>query len=92
MRLSKSELQAPVKGDLPFTFSNEQISVHGGLELFRRYFQHIDLAGRLRKALQGLGVGGDYGAVAMLVSLIGLLLIGGSSRSSLQSIHLQNRR
>ena len=77
MRLRKRDLLAPVKSDLPLTFSHEQISAHGGLELFRRYFVAIDLGGRLRAAFRGLALHGDYGAVRMVLCLIGFLLAGG---------------
>jgi len=49
--LSKSEIRARVKSDLAITFSDERITAYGGLELFRRYFVAIDLAGRLRWAM-----------------------------------------
>ena len=77
MRLRKRDLRAPVKADLALTFSHERISAHGGLELFRRYFAAIDLVGRLRAAFRGLALHGDYGAVGMVLCLIGFLLAGG---------------
>ena len=77
MRLRKRDLLAPVKSDLPLTFSRERISAHGGLELFRRYFAAIDLGSRLRAAFRDLALHGDYGAVRMVLCLIGFLLAGG---------------
>lgn len=74
MRLSRSEIRARVKSDLSITFSDEQITAHGGLELFRRYLVAIDLPARLRRAL---GDQGDYGAVRLVLTVIGLLLAGG---------------
>jgi hypothetical protein len=74
VRLSRSRIRAQVKGDLAIRFSDERISAHGGLELFRRFFAAIDLAGRLRCAL---GDAGDYGAARLVLSVIGLLLAGG---------------
>lgn len=74
MRLSRSSIRARVKSDLPITFSDERISAHGGLELFRRYLVAIDLPARLRRAL---GDAGDYGAVRLVLVVIGLLLVGG---------------
>jgi hypothetical protein len=64
VKLSKSRIRARVKHDLPITFSDERISAHGVLELFRRYLAAIDLPARLRQAL---GEGGDYGAVRVLL-------------------------
>jgi hypothetical protein len=75
VRIKKSVLRARVKPHLPITFSDERISAHGGLEVFRRFLQAIDLRGRVRVAL-GNG-GGDYGALGFLRCLVGLLLVGG---------------
>ena len=77
MRLSRNRIRARVKADLPITFSDERISAHAGLEVFRRYFGAIDLAGRLREAFRGLAAEGDYGAVRLVLCLVGLLLTGG---------------
>jgi DDE family transposase len=74
VRLSKNRIRAHVKHDLPITFSDERISAHGGLELFRRYLVAIHLPGRLRQAL---GEGGDYGAVRLVLAIVGLLCAGG---------------
>jgi len=74
VRLSRNRIRAHVKYDLPITFSNESISAHGGLELFRRYLVAIQLPGRLR---QRLGDGGDYGAVWLVLAIVGLLSAGG---------------
>ena len=87
MRLRKRDLLAPVKSDLPLTFSRERISAHGGLELFRRYFAAIDLGGRLRVAFRGLALHGDYGAVRMVLCLIGFLLAGGRRITHLGVLH-----
>jgi hypothetical protein len=77
VRISRSRIRARVKGDLPITFSDEKISAHGGLELFRRYVTAIDLPGRLRALFRGTALDGDFGAVRMTMLLIGLLVIGG---------------
>ncbi|HME72322.1 MAG TPA: IS1380 family transposase [Myxococcota bacterium] len=74
MKLSRNAIRARVKHDLPITFSEERISAHGGLELFRRYLVAIDLPGRLRRAV---GDAGDYGAARLVLVVIGLLLAGG---------------
>ena len=60
MRLNKNEIRSRVKRDFTITFSEERITADGGLELFRRYFVAIDLAGRLRRAIgDASGYGGD---------------------------------
>ena len=77
MRLSRSRIRARVKGDLPIVFSDERISAHGGLELFRRYVAAIDLPGRLRPLFRDTALDGDFGAIRLALLLIGLLVIGG---------------
>jgi hypothetical protein len=77
VRVSKARIRARIKGDLPITFSQEQISAHGGLELLRRYLVGLDLASRIRQALGGVGLDTDYGVVRLLLCVIGLFVIGG---------------
>jgi hypothetical protein len=77
VRLSRSRIRARVKNDLPIVFSDEKISAHGGLELFRRFLVVIDLAGRVRVRFRNTPLDGDYGAVRMVMLLVGLLVIGG---------------
>ena len=77
MRLSKSAIRARVKRDLPITFSSERISAHGGLELFGRFLtpaRHRPARGR---GVRGTALDGDYGAVRLLLAVVGLLVIGG---------------
>ena len=77
MRLRKRDLRAPVKGDLEVTFSAERISAHGGLEIFRRYLQALEIPRRFRLALAPHGLHTDYGAVGIAFSILALILIGG---------------
>jgi hypothetical protein len=77
VRINRSRIRARVKGDVPITFSDEKISAHGGLELFRRYLAAIDLPGRVRALFRDTALDGDFGAVRMALLLIGLLVIGG---------------
>jgi hypothetical protein len=77
VRLRRSQIRARVKSELPITFSQERISAHGGLELFRRFLVAIDLPGRLRALFRDTPLDGDYGAVRMGMLLVGLLVIGG---------------
>ncbi len=74
MRLSKGQLRARIKGRLSITFSDERISAHGGLELFRRYLVGLGLRRRLERAVD---VPSDYGAARILLALIGMLIVGG---------------
>jgi hypothetical protein len=77
VRLRKRDLRAPVKGDLDITFSAERISAHGGLEIFRRYLQALEIPRRLREARAPHGLHTDYGAVGIAFSILALILIGG---------------
>ena len=77
MRLRKRDLRAPVKGDLDITFSEERISAHGGLEIFRRYLRALEVPRRLREVLAPHGLHGDYGVVGIAFSILALILIGG---------------
>ena len=77
MRLRKGSIRARVKGDLPIAFSGERISARGGLELFRRFAVAIELPARLRLLFRDTPLEADYGAVRLVMLLIGLLVIGG---------------
>jgi AraC-like DNA-binding protein len=48
-----------------------------GLELIRRYFRSIDLAGHIRRHLKVSELEGDYGVVSMVLLVLGLLICGG---------------
>lgn len=77
MRLSKADLSGRVNGNLRLRFQARALTSFAGLELIRRYFRSIDLAGRIRRHLSGSELGGDYGAVAMVLLVLGLLICGG---------------
>jgi hypothetical protein len=82
VRISKSALRARPR-DIAITFSDEQISSHGGLELIRLYFDQIDLRAQVRTAMAKHGPQGDYGFVHMLLAVVGLLIVGGARVSHL---------
>lgn len=77
MRLSKADSRGRVNSDLRLRFKSNGLTSFAGLELMRRYFRSIDLAGRIRRHLGNTGLDGDYGAVAMVLLVIGLLICGG---------------
>lgn len=76
MRITRSELRARTR-DLPITFSEEKISAHGGLELVRCFLASIGLRERVERALRGQGREGDYGFYRLLLTAIGLIVVGG---------------
>jgi hypothetical protein len=77
VRRRKLDLQARVNGDLPLEFSDVQLTSYAGLELFQRYLRRVRFNGMIRTAFGGAGVVGDFGVVAMVRLLVGLLLVGG---------------
>jgi len=77
VRRRKLDLQARVNGDLPLEFRDVQLTSYAGLELFQRYLRRMRFNGMIRTAFGGVPLGGDFGAVAMVRLLVGLLLVGG---------------
>src|SRR3990172_3711401 len=77
MRYRKTSLSAPVKSDLRVEFTESELSSYAGLELVIRYFRSIRLNESIRRHLGAVGLHGDYGTVAMLRLLLGLLIVGG---------------
>ena len=77
MRRRNTDLHARVNGNVTLQFGEVKLSSYAGLELFQRYLRQMDLSGMIRRSFQGTHLGGDYGVVAMVRLLIGLLVVGG---------------
>lgn len=77
MRRRKAELHVRVNGNLAFEFSDVKLTSYAGVELFDRYLRQIGFNDMVRTAFGKARVGGDFGAVAMIRVLIGLLVVGG---------------
>ena len=77
MRHRKALLDAPVKHDLHVEFSESGLSSYAGLELLIRYLRSIRFNELVRRHIPGVALGGDYGAVAMIRMVIGLVIVGG---------------
>jgi hypothetical protein len=77
MRIRKTDLRARVKGNLSLEFDESKLTSYAGLELFDRYLRASGLNNRIRTAFRGTRLGGDFGIVAMVRVLIGLLVVGG---------------
>jgi hypothetical protein len=77
MRQRKLDLRARVNGDLALTFSDVALTSYAGLELFARYLRRTRFNAMVREIFRGLPLGGDYGVVAMVRLVIGLLVVGG---------------
>lgn len=58
-------------------FGEVKLTSYAGLELFQRYLRHRGFSGMIRRSFHGSGLGGDFGVVAMIRLLIGLLVLGG---------------
>ncbi len=77
MRQRKLDLQARVNGDLALEFSDVALTSYAGLELFARYLRRTRFNVMVRDSFRGTTLGGDYGVVAMVRLLLGLLVVGG---------------
>ena len=77
MRHRKLDLQARVKSDLPLEFSDVALTSYAGLELFSRYLRQTRFNALVRDVFRGTVRWGDYGMVAMIRLLVGLLMVGG---------------
>jgi hypothetical protein len=62
---------------LKIEFANQDITAFGGLELLRRYVALIELGRRVRNVFARYEVGGDYGAIDMILVIVVLMLVGG---------------
>jgi hypothetical protein len=70
-------LRARVNGDLPLEFTDVALTSYAGLELFGRYLRATGFNRVVRDACAGTAAWSDFGAVAMMRLLIGLLVVGG---------------
>ncbi|MGH9347009.1 MAG: IS1380 family transposase [Vicinamibacterales bacterium] len=77
MRQRTPDWQARVNGDLPLDFTDAALTSYAGLELFARYLRRTRFNALVREIFRGTATGGDYGVVAMVRLLIGLLIVGG---------------
>jgi Transposase DDE domain group 1 len=77
VRRSRTDLRARVNGDLPLEFAPVALTSYAGLELFGRYLRRIGFNAIVRDAFLDAGRGSDFGAVAMVRLVIGLLVVGG---------------
>jgi hypothetical protein len=77
VRQRKLDLPARVNGDLPLEFTATALTSYAGLELFARYLRRTRFNAMVREVFRGTPTWGDYGGVAMVRLLIGLLIVGG---------------
>lgn len=77
MRRRKADLHARVNGDLQLEFGDIALTSYAGLELFGRYLRATRFNAVVRDAFAGAPRWGDFGAVAMVRVMVGLLVVGG---------------
>jgi hypothetical protein len=77
MRIRNTDLQARVNGNLALEFGEIRLTSYAGLELFNRYLRTMGFNDRIRDAFRGSRLRGDFGVIAMVRLLIGLLVVGG---------------
>ena len=77
MRQRKPDVRARVNGDLQLEFTDVALTSYAGLELFARYLRRTGFNTMVREAFAGTTRWGDYGVVAMIRLLVGLVIIGG---------------
>ena len=77
MRRRKTDLVARVNGNLPLECDAVGLTSYAGLELFARYLRRIHCNRLVRRAFAGGAAWGDFGVVAMVRLVIGLLVVGG---------------
>ena len=77
MRRRKTDLTARVNGNLQLEFGDISLTSYAGLELFGRYLRMLGFNRLVREAFSGRAGWTDFGVVAMVRLLIGLLVVGG---------------
>ena len=75
VRQRKLDLQARVNGDLTLDFSDVALTSYAGLELFGRYLRQTRFNALVREVFRDTATWGDYGLVAMVRLLLGLLVL-----------------
>ena len=77
VRRRTTDLLARVNGNLPLEFADITLTSYAGLELFARYLRRVDFNRQVRDAFAGMPRWGDFGVVAMVRLLVGLVIVGG---------------
>lgn len=77
MRLSRADLRGRVNGRVEYRFGLQQVTSHAGLELVREFLQGRRFRERVRRLVGKAFPETDFGSVAMVHLLLGLLMVGG---------------
>jgi hypothetical protein len=76
VRQGKAHLQARVNGNLAVRFTASGLTSFAGLELVRRFLRRLDFSPRLRRHLAHGDPAGDYGSVAIVRLILGMMIVG----------------
>lgn len=87
MRYRRTDLKRRVNGTADFRFGRQEVTSHAGLELFREYLRRSGFVALLRKAVDSSFPKTDFGSVSMVLTLLGLILVGGR-----RVLHLRNEQ
>lgn len=84
MRISRRSLRTNVKGSLPVEFTDEKLSSYGGLEIIRQFMHGSGFLARLKEVFSIRDFDTDYGSYRMALSVMAMLIVGGSRLRHLQ--------
>ena len=76
MRQGKAHLPARVNGNLAVRFTAAGLTSFAGLELVRRFLRRLNFSQRLRRHLSSSDPAGDYGSVAIVRLMLGMMMVG----------------
>lgn len=76
MRRRRTDLPAPVNGDLTLEFA-DVLTSYAGLKLFGNYLRASGFNAVVRAAFAGAGRWSDFGAVPLVRLIVGLVIVGG---------------
>jgi len=77
VRLKTTDLHARVNAPLVLRFKARGLTSYAGLELVRRYWDGLGLAGLIRDRVASHLPGTDYGATPIILLLLTLIIVGG---------------
>ena len=77
VRRRKAEIRHGVNNDLQLGFCEEALTSYAGLELIGRFLRRVRLNDRIRQCFSDVLAGGDFGIVALVRVVLGLLIVGG---------------
>ena len=76
MKLSKASVRGSARSIPQLRFEDQQLTSFGGIVVFQKLFQRIDLSGRLRRCFDHLPRGGAYDHHRIALLLVVHLLLG----------------